>query len=306
MSDREKLVACIYDGLAAHGLLTSPDAKWVQATRDVKRAFRLSVDAALAGRKEESDHGPGEASALRAALEVAANELLFASEILGEWGSSYRERVKLASLVARKAVRRVQEGSPGGVSETDRLREKLRSVEQDLSDAGDRIGELDDALLLLAVARESTLVTEDGDEEERIDGLFKRGLLAARAVGDTGETEADLTPEGMKFLAEARADLPQQERAALGVQCFTFAGSEAQSGHGPGEASDGAAKIEALALAAAGALRDVNEERRRARSLELYGHTGAHISSIPQVTDEVIVQLTVAAALGVQEERSDV
>lgn len=69
--------------------------------------------------------------------------------------------------------------------------------------------------------------------------------------------------------------------------------------HGPGEPSDDdVKKIERIALAAAGALRDLREQQRKQRSVELYGHPGAHIPILPPVTDKVIVGIAVAAALG--------
>jgi hypothetical protein len=93
------------------------------------------------------------------------------------------------------------------------IRPALSSVphafDQDLSDAGDRISELEEALLLLAVAHESTLAGEEDHEEQTITGFFERGLLQSHETS-ADKCEARLTPEGLLWLQEVRADLPYQ------------------------------------------------------------------------------------------------
>jgi hypothetical protein len=91
----------------------------------------------------------------------------------------------------------------------------VSDLDQDLSDAGDRISELEEALLLLAVTRESILA-DDEEEYDEIDALRKRGLwLPVESPGGGGETEAELTPQGIQFLRDARADRPKERTLAV-------------------------------------------------------------------------------------------
>lgn len=83
---------------------------------------------------------------------------------------------------------------------------KRASLEQDLSDAGDRCEELIDALLLMAASHTPAIVSDEDDSGPRIAAFVQRGLLAL-----DGESDAvTLTRAGSTFVEEALLDLPYQ------------------------------------------------------------------------------------------------